>query len=100
MKKLLYLFIDFNLYFFVKIIRLLLSAFIMAICFTVPMAVYKLSENLWLTFFSLWGMLMLVILLYRKYMDFKRELEIKIYERNVKSELDQRRNLTDIDKVL
>ncbi|WP_039076327.1 hypothetical protein [Bacillus sp. MSP13] len=53
-----------------------------------------------LTFFSLWGMLMLVILLYRKYMDFKRELEIKIYERNVKSELDQRRNLTDIDKVL
>lgn len=64
------------------------------------MDVYKLSENLWLTFFSLWGMLMLVILLYRKYMDFKRELEIKIYERNVKSELDQRRNLTDIDKVL
>lgn len=72
----------------------------MAICFTVPKAVYKLSENLWLTLFSLWGMLMLVILLYRKYMDFKRELEIKIYERNVKSELDQRRNLTDIDKVL
>lgn len=83
-----------------EIIRLFLSAFSIAICFIVPLDVYKLSENLWLTFFSLWGMLMLMILLYRKYMDFKRELEIKIYESNVKSELDQRRNLTDIDKVL